>query len=158
MFIILLTYTKPLSVVDQHFAVHQVWVKQGFDDGLLLCLRRPEAAYRRGASCPGHRPGHDRGPRGDGSFRRWRRGDRAGGRVPPVAARPAPCLPCGSRAGGCLRPAAAADTIQATQDKKALTSLPGATAYYRFLMSILPVVRPALQDRIAPHARSWLRQ
>ena len=36
MFIILLTYTKPLAEVDQHLAAHQAWVKRGFDDGLLL--------------------------------------------------------------------------------------------------------------------------
>ena len=43
MFIILLTYTKPVAEVDQHLAAHRAWVNQGFGDGLLLASggRRP---------------------------------------------------------------------------------------------------------------------
>lgn len=36
MFIIILTYTKPLEEVDRHLADHKDWVKQGFDDGVFV--------------------------------------------------------------------------------------------------------------------------
>ena len=36
MFIILLTYTKPLDQVDRHLADHKAWVKQGFEDGIFI--------------------------------------------------------------------------------------------------------------------------
>lgn len=36
MFIILLTYSRPLEEVDVHLAGHKAWVKQGFDDGVLI--------------------------------------------------------------------------------------------------------------------------
>lgn len=36
MFIILLTYTKPLDQVEQHLSDHKAWVKQGFDDGIFI--------------------------------------------------------------------------------------------------------------------------
>jgi uncharacterized protein YciI len=35
-FIILLTYTKPLDEVDRHLAGHKAWVKQGFEDGVFI--------------------------------------------------------------------------------------------------------------------------
>jgi uncharacterized protein YciI len=36
MFIILLTYTKPLDEVDRHLAGHRAWVKQGFEEGVFI--------------------------------------------------------------------------------------------------------------------------
>ena len=36
MFIILLTYTKPIEEVDRHLADHRLWVKAGFDDGVFV--------------------------------------------------------------------------------------------------------------------------
>ncbi|OKO91489.1 hypothetical protein AC629_02495 [Bradyrhizobium sp. NAS80.1] len=36
MFIILLTYTKPLDEVDRHLTAHKAWVKQGFEEGVLI--------------------------------------------------------------------------------------------------------------------------
>lgn len=36
MFIILLTYTKPLTEVDEHLEPHKVWVAKGFDDGVFV--------------------------------------------------------------------------------------------------------------------------
>jgi uncharacterized protein YciI len=36
MFILLLTYTKPLDDVDRWLDEHRAWVKQGFDDGVFV--------------------------------------------------------------------------------------------------------------------------
>jgi uncharacterized protein YciI len=36
MFIILLTYTKPLDQVDRHLAAHKTWVRQGFEEGVFI--------------------------------------------------------------------------------------------------------------------------
>jgi uncharacterized protein YciI len=36
MFIILLTYTKPLDEVDRHLAAHKAWVRQGFEEGVFI--------------------------------------------------------------------------------------------------------------------------
>jgi len=36
MFVIKLTYTKPIEQVDQFLSDHKVWVKQGFDEGVFL--------------------------------------------------------------------------------------------------------------------------
>jgi uncharacterized protein YciI len=36
MFIILLTYTKPLDEVDRHLTGHNAWVKQGFEEGVFI--------------------------------------------------------------------------------------------------------------------------
>lgn len=36
MFLILLTYTKPLEDVDKHLTDHKAWVKRGFDDGVFV--------------------------------------------------------------------------------------------------------------------------
>jgi uncharacterized protein YciI len=36
MFIILLTYTKPLTEVDQYLEPHKTWVAQGFADGVFV--------------------------------------------------------------------------------------------------------------------------
>jgi uncharacterized protein YciI len=36
MFIVLLTYTKPLEEVDRFLADHKAWLKHGFDDGVFV--------------------------------------------------------------------------------------------------------------------------
>jgi uncharacterized protein YciI len=36
MFIVMLTYTKPLAEVDRHLAGHRAWVSEGFDDGVFI--------------------------------------------------------------------------------------------------------------------------
>jgi uncharacterized protein YciI len=36
MFIVLLTYTKPLDEVDRHLAAHRAWVKKGFEEGVFV--------------------------------------------------------------------------------------------------------------------------
>lgn len=36
MFLILLSYTKPLDEVDRWLDDHKAWVKQGFDDGVFI--------------------------------------------------------------------------------------------------------------------------
>ena len=36
MFVIKLTYTKPLDQVDAFLSDHKAWVKQGFDEGIFL--------------------------------------------------------------------------------------------------------------------------
>ncbi|CAH1666326.1 YciI family protein [Chelatococcus asaccharovorans] len=36
MFLILLSYTKPLDEVDLWLDDHKAWVKQGFDDGVFV--------------------------------------------------------------------------------------------------------------------------
>ncbi len=36
MFIILLTYQRPVDEVDRHLETHRAWVRQGFDDGVFL--------------------------------------------------------------------------------------------------------------------------
>lgn len=43
MFIIILTFSKPVEEVDRHLAAHKAWIKQGFDDGVFVLAggRRP---------------------------------------------------------------------------------------------------------------------
>jgi uncharacterized protein YciI len=36
MFVIKLTYTKPVDEVDRYLSAHKAWVKQGFDEGVFL--------------------------------------------------------------------------------------------------------------------------
>lgn len=36
MFIIILTYTKPIDEVDRHLTAHKAWVTQGFADGAFI--------------------------------------------------------------------------------------------------------------------------
>jgi uncharacterized protein YciI len=36
MFIILLTYKKPLDQVDRHLGDHKAWVRQGFEEGVFI--------------------------------------------------------------------------------------------------------------------------
>ena len=36
MFIITLTYCKPLSEVDRHVDAHMEWIRQGYDRGIFL--------------------------------------------------------------------------------------------------------------------------
>ena len=42
MFILDLTYTAPLSLVESHIEPHMEWVAKGYDDGLFLASGRKE--------------------------------------------------------------------------------------------------------------------
>jgi uncharacterized protein YciI len=36
MFIVILTFSKPVEEIDRHLAAHKVWIKKGFDDGVFV--------------------------------------------------------------------------------------------------------------------------